>query len=173
MDVGGQQGQIGVIAAVQRQFHDLLRVDDLAVLAGIRLERGGHAGDLNGVGYHAHLHRDIDALPCVDIHRDIRCFEFRKAGEFRRDLVSSHAYIEEIVIASTVSCGFCLNARVLVRQCHGNVRRGRACGVVNRSEDFAVSNCPNSKAPQSKRNVRTMGEEFRMTRRILQLPLSR
>ena len=47
VDVGGKQRQIRVIAAVQRQFDDLLRVDDLAVFARIGFERRRRARHLN------------------------------------------------------------------------------------------------------------------------------
>ena len=44
MNVGGEQREVGVVAAVERQFDDLLRVDHLAVFARIGFQRSSRAG---------------------------------------------------------------------------------------------------------------------------------
>ena len=66
VDVGGEQREIGIVAAIERQFNDLLGVDDLAVFARIGFENGGGAGDFDGLGDSADLQGEVDALAGIN-----------------------------------------------------------------------------------------------------------
>ena len=118
MNVGGKQSQIRVVAAVQRQFHDLLGIDDLAVLAGIGIEHLRRADNRDRLGHLADLKLRIHALPRGHVYFDIRRSELGEAGMLNRDRVGSHFHVEETVIAGFVRGRLGFNGRVLVRQSH-------------------------------------------------------
>ncbi len=71
VDVGREQREVRVIAAIQRQFDNLLRGDNLIVLARIGFENRGHVGDGHGLGDFAELHFEVDALAGFDLDVDV------------------------------------------------------------------------------------------------------
>ena len=101
MNVGGKQRQVRIIAAVQRQLHDRLGADHLAVIAGIGFEHLGRANHAHRLGHLADLELRIHPLPGGDIHFHIRRGELREAGMLHGDGVASHLYVEEAVIAGS------------------------------------------------------------------------
>ncbi len=102
MHVRGKQREIGIIAAVQRQLDNLLRVDHLPVFARVGFEHLGGALHVDGLADCADLHGDVDALARIHRHVDTGGFEGFEAGELGRNGVSTYVDVEEIVIAGIV-----------------------------------------------------------------------
>ena len=147
--VGGQQRQVRIIAAVEREFRDRRRADHLAVFAGIGLQRGGHAGDLDGFRDGADLHGNIHALAGVHVDRHVRGGELRKSRLLHDQGVAANLHVEEIVVPVFVGRDLGLNPRVLrwsASQSALGIAPPDASLTVPRTS--AVSNCPKSKGAQ-------------------------
>jgi hypothetical protein len=99
VDVRRQQGEVGVVAPVERQLDDLVGVDHLAMLARIGLERGGRSDHLDRFRHRAHLQRDVDALSGVDVHDDIGGAGLCESGLLDRHGVAPDADVEELIVA--------------------------------------------------------------------------
>src|SRR5262249_51197751 len=67
---GGEQGEVGVGAPVERQIDDLFTLHHLPAPAGIGFEQLRRVGDDDALGHRAGLHRQVDALAGVDRHID-------------------------------------------------------------------------------------------------------
>ena len=134
--IGRQQRQVRIVAAVQRQLHHLSRVDNLPVLARIRLQRGRGSRDIHGFGYRAHLHGHLDALARVDIHQHVLGGVLRETGVLHDHRVAAHLHVEEVEIPLFIRRDFGLNAHLLVDERDAGARNQGARGVVNGAEDF-------------------------------------
>ena len=154
-----KQRQVGVIAAVERQFHDGLRVDHLAVLAGIGFESGGRAGYRHRFGHRRQPAVDVYALAGVHVYDVVGSGNF----EIRRHLrngVSAHFDVEEIIVAVFFSCGLGLDSGVLVGERDGRFGYSQAelgsCTVPSTSP---ASNCANSAVGTNRHSTRTKWEK--------------
>src|SRR5579872_5076299 len=110
MHVSGKQSQVGIIASVERQLDNLLRIDDLAMLAGVGFQHGSRTGHLDRFGNRTNLHGYVHTLPGIHVYTHIWRSELRKTGMFHVDRVPAELDVEEIVISVAASCGRGLDA---------------------------------------------------------------
>lgn len=136
MNVGGEECEVGIVAAVEREFHHLLRVDDLAFFAAVGLEGGSGSFDVDHLCGLANSHGDFDALAGAYIYIDAGGLELLEAGEFTGNGVGADFDIEKVVVAIFIGGGFHLRGGFGVGQ--GDLRLGNdgSCGVVDSSEDL-------------------------------------
>ena len=138
VDVGGEEGEAGVLATVEGEFGHGLRADDLGVFGGIGIDEAGLTADGDGVGDVADLKDGVDTLAGVDGDVDIGGGEAGEAGEFDGDGVVADADIEEVVVAGVVCGGFGFDVGVLIGEGDGGFGDGLAGGVTNGAEDLRV-----------------------------------
>ena len=136
MHVGRKQRQIGIVAPVQRQLDDLLGVDDLPVFARVGVYRSRGAHDIDDVADYSHLHRDVDALPRIDVDDYVCSCEARETGELRRDGVTARLDVEEVVTAAFIGDRFGYNPGVLTGKRHIHFRHDGACTIAYGTQDF-------------------------------------
>src|SRR5690242_3138860 len=84
----------------------------------------------------AHLERDIDALPCVNIHAYIVGGEFREAFVLNADCVEADLDVEEIVITAIVRGDLVFDACVTAGERHCGLRNRSPASVLDSAEDF-------------------------------------
>ena len=98
-NAGGEQGEIGVGAALEREFDHLAGGDDLALrgTVGLKQRGGGFDGDRFADG--ADAEREIDALAGVDGEDDVLDGGDGEAGFFGGDFVGADAGGGEDVVA--------------------------------------------------------------------------
>ena len=101
--VGSQQGQVRVGAAVERQFHHLFCVDDLSVIARVRLEDTGGPADLDRFGDFSNRQIQIHALPRVDIDSQVGGNSFGEARSLGGDCVPADSDTGKFIIPFRVS----------------------------------------------------------------------
>src|SRR5688572_22981168 len=76
---GRQAGKIQVIAAVQRQFHDVLIRNHLSDRGRLRIEKRGSGSYLYGFRDGSRLEFEIDARNLIDVQLDFGAFRASEA----------------------------------------------------------------------------------------------
>src|SRR6476620_10284291 len=137
MDVRGEQGEVGKIPAVERKFHDLLRVDHLALFARVGFEYSGRAVYLDELIRSADLEADIDTLAGIYVDADITGSEFRESFVFDSHSVETDLDIEEVVVAAVVGNNLIFDAGFLACESNRGFRNGGAGGILYGAENLS------------------------------------
>ena len=138
VDVHGEQGQVGVIAAVQGQLDDRRRADHLPAVARVRFENRRGAAHVHGLGDRAHLQRKVYALARAHHNGHVAARYFLEPGGLHFHHVSPHLHIEEVVISVFIGGGAGRNARILIRQRNACLRDDASGRVPHRAQDLGV-----------------------------------
>ena len=119
---GRQQRQLVVVPAVERQFDDLLLIDDRASRRGQRVEQRRRADDLDGLGEPAGLQRDIDARHLCDLQRQARAHRLLEPLALHRHRVVAGSKAGNDVGPGVGRCRSHGDAGLHVRHDHDGVR---------------------------------------------------
>ena len=134
-DAGGEQGEVGVGAAVEREVDDLLGADDGAAGAGVGFQHLGGGVDGNAFGGGADFELEVDALAGVDGDFELLRDRGFEAGGFGGDLVAASADRQELVGAGGVGLGGGFDAGAHVGEFQLGFGDAEARGVADEAED--------------------------------------
>src|SRR5262249_10795683 len=136
MHVRSKQGEVGIRSAIQRYLRYLLRRDDLAVIASVRLHDFCSSDDLNRLADYTNLHRGVDALSSPYVDRDPGTGERAEPSLLDCDGVVTCLHIEKVVVADTIRGRPDRYSRILVRQGHSCLHDDCARVVSDRAYNF-------------------------------------
>ncbi len=115
---GRQQGELVVVAAIQRQLDDLLLVDHQAARGGVGVEERRGADHFDRLAERAGLERDVDPRDLRDLQGDAGPDDFREPGAFGGHGILTGPKAGDDIEAGVV--GFGLDADVRPDVGHGD-----------------------------------------------------
>ena len=137
MDGMRESLEVGVGAAVQRKFDDLLRIDELSAGAGVGFDQGDSAGDLDNFFGTTNFESEIDTLAGVDDEIERIGLGGFKAGGFGAKAIVAEVHADKFEIAVGISEAVKNDAGPYVGESDGDSGDDGAAGIVNGAEDRA------------------------------------
>ncbi len=132
---GGQQRQLGVAAAEQRQVAHLPLVDDRPDVCRLRLQQFTAPGHRDRFGERSHLEHEVDAAPILHAQCDLGAHGPAKSLQLGAHRVDAHAQSREDELAAAVGHRRLADPGGVLRGGHRHPGQHRARAVGHRPDD--------------------------------------
>jgi hypothetical protein len=128
---GGEQRQLRIVTAVERQLDDLPLVDHHTARRSLGFEKRRSADDFDGFADRSRLERDVDRCDLGHLQCHAGPDRFRKSGTLDRHRVVTRPQARNGIETAVVRFGFRDDIRPRVRDDDQRLRYHRAGGIPN------------------------------------------